>query len=645
MYHSKKIALFISHIFGDYQKNVCQGVVDEAAEYGFQTEVYTTSDGENLGQYGVGETSILRIPSFDDFSGIIIASGTYPEQALKDQIICLLKEKCSCPIIEIAEVNAQFPSISLENNLTTGTLTEHLILAHGCKRICYLGCSRESFFSDQREHAYRNVMTRHSLAVDVQDVYACGYSEAEAAEALRYFTNGGSDLPDAIVCYNDHMALLFMVTAVKSGYRIPKDFALVGCDALPEGQNIIPALTTVSFPSYQVGVEAIGQLMKLIRKDSIPDRTSVFAEPVMGGSCGCSHSAPDNSILFVHQLLERIGTLERSIFTSMRMSADFSHATDIDDGMELLAQYVAELDGCSEFYVCLYSDWDVLSGHIMELIDTSESNEADADTILLKLAVKNGKRLPECSFPKKTLLPEYINRNSSNVHIVSPLFFEQREFGYIVLAYENNQVNYPFQMMHWLMNITQLLQNLCEMKGSKLMQAKLESIYMRDSLTELFNRHGYEYRLPQLLARTRDTQTLTAFLFDMDCLKVINDEFGHTEGDFALQVIGQTLQKAVGEHAEDTICTRLGGDEFYVLSNRFDDTSAADFVAQVHKYLGNYNQLSTKPYLLSVSAGFSAVSYHTGMSAEEIDALIDRADIDMYQSKKSKVKNVLRTSA
>ena len=50
MYHSKKIALFISHIFGDYQRNVCQGVVDQAAEYGFKTEIYaTSSDGEDLG--------------------------------------------------------------------------------------------------------------------------------------------------------------------------------------------------------------------------------------------------------------------------------------------------------------------------------------------------------------------------------------------------------------------------------------------------------------------------------------------------------------------------------------------------------------------------------------------------------------------
>lgn len=49
MYHKKKIALFISHIYGIYQQGLCQGIVSTAEDYGYKTEVYTTSDGEDLG--------------------------------------------------------------------------------------------------------------------------------------------------------------------------------------------------------------------------------------------------------------------------------------------------------------------------------------------------------------------------------------------------------------------------------------------------------------------------------------------------------------------------------------------------------------------------------------------------------------------
>lgn len=132
-------------------------------------------------------------------------------------------------------------------------------------------------------------------------------------------------------------------------------------------------------------------MIRQIRGEPIPDCTRVFAEPVIGASCGCSCSPPEHSILFLHTLSDRIANLEGGIFTSMRMCADFSHASDIDEGMERLAEYVLKIDHCSEFYVCLYADWDTPAGHIMELTDAGEEAAADTDMILLKLAVRKKK--------------------------------------------------------------------------------------------------------------------------------------------------------------------------------------------------------------------------------------------------------------
>lgn len=135
---------------GFYQKNVCQGIIDKALEYGYTAEIFASMDGENLGDYSLGEESILTLPNFDDLSGVIFASETYPNEQLKDQIYSLLKEKCHCPIIEIAVYKQQFPSVSLENNHPFFDITEHLITEHHYKNICYFGCADESFFSDAR---------------------------------------------------------------------------------------------------------------------------------------------------------------------------------------------------------------------------------------------------------------------------------------------------------------------------------------------------------------------------------------------------------------------------------------------------------------------------------------------------------------
>lgn len=643
MYHKKKIALFVSHIYGDYQKNLCQGIIDQSCEYGYQTEIYATSDGENLGDYGIGEESILKIPNFDDFSGIIIATETYRQHELRDHIITVLKKRCDCPVVEIAESNQHFPSISLENNLSAGTLTEHLITVHNDKRICYLGCAVETFFSDQRQQAYEATMARHSLTVGPNDIYLSDYSEDSYLEAIRRFTMDHTTKPDAVVCYNDRIALHLMIDLLHAGYNIPKDIALVGCDCIPEGQNIDPPLTSVTFPSYSVGTQAATQLIHLIHKEEIPNITTVFAEPHIAGSCGCSYDNNIHPIFFGQELVQRIGDVEASIITSMRMSTSFSHITDIDEGMDLLEKYITEIENCSEFYLCLYSDWDSLSGRLPELADDDyEEDEVNKDTILLKLALRAGKRLPECSFSKTSLLPEYIYKDSNSSYIVSPLFFEDRAFGYIALAYEDNQVNYHFQLVHWIMNITQLLQNICEFKCTQILSSKLEAVYMKDVLTGLYNHHGFHHYKSKMLANADIDDRFTAFLFDLDELKTINDRFGHSEGDFALKVIGQALESTA---QPDDICARFSGDEFYVLTKNYSEEDCKSYIAHVEKYLNNYNRLSEKPYNISISCGYKAMSYSPSFNEDDIAQLFQDADSNMYDVKKHKIKHVLRDSS
>lgn len=628
MYHTKKIGVFISHIFGHYQKYVCQGIIDKALEYGYTAEIFTSMDGENLGTYGIGEESILHIPNYDSLDGVIFASETYPSEELKEKILTQLETQCSCPIIEIAVTNQHFPAISLENNSTTGELTEHLILQHGYKRICFLGYKGEPFFSDQRENFYRKVMEKHGHSVGSHDVYNCDYSNESASGALDFFLTEGK--PDAVVCYNDRLALLFMMETLSKGYKIPEDIAITGCDASVEGCSTTPALTTVSFPVYELGTTAVEKLIQRIQGADIPPVTTITAQPIINNSCGCHRAENKNSIFLSHELNTRIMSLENSILSSMSMSAAFQRITDIDDGMELLEQYIDRIDHCKEFYLCLYADWDSISDHILELTE-QEEEQVNSDMIILKLAIKDGKRLPECSYQKTALLPDYIYNDSKCAYIYNPLFFENKEFGYIALAYEDNHIDFHFQLVHWLMNINQMLQCIYEAKKTGLLVKRLEDIYMKDALTGLYNKHGYNHYEELLLSRAiQEKTTLTAFLFDLDGLKQINDNFGHNEGDFAIQVIGRAIENA--SQPED-ICARFSGDEFYLLSAGYTDKEAENLIQKIHKYLDNYNRLSSKEYPIFASCGYASTLPDSSYSASDIRELFDEADKMMYLEK------------
>lgn len=630
MYHSKKIGVFVSHIVGEYQRNICQGIIDQASEYGYGVEIFSSTDEETSGNYRLGEKSILRIPNFDDLCGVIFISNTYLTKELPQLISETLRTQCTCPILEITHQHGQYPSIALDNDTATGQITEHLIVTHGFKRICYLGNTLEKFFSDNRRNIYTQTMARHQLPVMEHDIYECSYENQDIKKAAEYFT--AADKPDAIVCYNDRMALSMIRALLDKGYRIPEDIAVTGSDMLEEGQSINPPLTSVTFPTKEMGIRAMELLLSAIHGEELPPVTVITSDPHIGGSCGCPAKHLKNPFYFQHEMASRVGQYEAKITNNIHMAASLLVTVDINEGIDLLENFVTQIPGCSELYLCLYSDWDSVSSHI-RTITFYEDDSANQDVMLLKFSYKGGKRMHECSFAKQNPLPDYLYDSETSSYIFYPLYFSKKAYGYIAIAYEHNQISCEVDFLTWIMNINSMLRNIAENKRTGLLVSRLEEIYMHDEMTGLYNRHGYKLMSEELLEKMQNTDAqISSFVLDLDGLKYINDTYGHNEGDFAICVLGHALKNAMNE---GDICARLGGDEFYLLSAGYSEEETAVLIYKINQYLDNYNKLHTKEYHISASIG---VAIETISPDFDLKHLSEKADRAMYEQKRSKPK-------
>jgi len=627
MYHSKKIGIFISHIFGSFQSRLCQGIIDKASEFGYTVEIFSSMDGEDVGSYSLGEASILRIPNFSEFSGICFASGTYLRTSLREDIARTLREKCTCPVIEIAQSDTVFPSIELDNDTAAGQLTEHMITSHRHRRVCYLGSSAEPRFSEKRFLHYRKTMERHGIPVSDADYCFCGYDAPSIEAALNHFLQTGK--PDSIICYNDRMAVTLIDAIYRHGYRIPEDIAVTGFDDLEIGQNIRPALSTVTFPIYEMGQRAMELLLDAVRKIPLPATTVLTARPLYRSSCGCAGKADKPLSLYESRLMERIHTLEHSMLNDIKMDSTLCGVRDLEEGMELLEKFLPRIENLRELYICLYQNWDSVPSHIQEI--TSSPEEDDGGYLLIMpFAYRDGKPLPRCSFAKKSILPDYVYANSRSSYIYSPLYFQEREFGYATLSYQDNRLSYQFDFLTWIANVSRMLKNICDAKQTGLLVSRLEDIYAKDDLTGLYNRRGFSLAAETLLGQAKEETILLTMVFDLDGLKTINDRFGHREGNFALQVAGHAL-----EHAgrKDMILARLGDDEFHILAAGLTDADAQEISLNVSRYLEHYNQLHTRKYDIRVSSGYAFTNAGDVLDLQE---LFDSAEQKMYEEKKAK---------
>lgn len=636
MYHNKRIGIFISHIFGSFQKQLCQGIIDTIQEYGYNADIFTSMDGENISCYATGENSILKIPHFDEYSGIVFASDTYLSDDLKFSILHTLQEKCTCPVIEVNQKNSIYPAIFLDNNTPAYELTCHLITTHHLNHICYLGNSCEQSFSMKRQEAFIKALQQHNLPIFNHSIYACGYSASEISTALDFFLTS-EEKPEAIICYNDRMALTLMEILSERGIRVPQDIAITGFDNLETGAHTVPALTTVTFPIYELGCETAKQLLLAMEQTVIPEITTVTASAIFKNSCGCHTASSDSPLTFQQSREKYIQELESSMIHDLNMSSSLNGITDIDQGMDLLENFISHLH-CRELYLCLYPNWNIAPDCISETADAIDSEAEHPDSMLLKFAYRDGKRLQECTFRQKHILPEYILENSPYSYIYTPLFFGNHAFGYLAFSFTNNKIHYPFSYISWIMNINNMLQNVCSIKHMELLSQKLEEVYLHDDLTNLYNRKGFHEKASALFLHAQNTSSsITFFIFDIDDLKYINDNFGHLEGDFSIQVLGQALTHAMEEH---TLCGRVGGDEFYLLAENTTEESSQQLVEHVEKYLANYNKIHANPYSISASSGFARYDFYTSSSEKvTLNSLITLADQHMYEMKKQRKKN------
>ena len=93
---------------------------------------------------------------------------------------------------------------------------------------------------------------------------------------------------------------------------------------------------------------------------------------------------------------------------------------------------------------------------------------------------------------------------------------------------------------------------------------RLQELTLRDELTGLFNRRGFEVMLPEQAKRSkRSGRPVIVVYGDIDRFKSLNDTYGHERGDDVLVAVAAALRTAF---RETDLIARLGGDEFCVIA-------------------------------------------------------------------------------
>jgi len=231
-----------------------------------------------------GDSAYQRLQSLSGkVDGLLIAEGIVGSQQM-----ARLAARLPITLVAGSPDEPSVDVVDADNRSGTRDLVCHLVEFHGMRRLYYVAGPADAPDARARRGAFDEVLAEHMgmRPVGLFEGRFAGISGKLAAQEILAMRDG--DLPDAVVCANDQMAIGAMRELQASGLRVPDDIAVVGFDDIYPGTLVVPSLTTVHQPMRQLGQRACSRLLERIADPSLPHRVELLpTELVVRESCGC----------------------------------------------------------------------------------------------------------------------------------------------------------------------------------------------------------------------------------------------------------------------------------------------------------------------------------------------------------------------
>ena len=169
--------------------------------------------------------------------------------------------------------------------------------------------------------------------------------------------------------------------------------------------------------------------------------------------------------------------------------------------------------------------------------------------------------------------------------------------------------------------------------GLKAANATNDRLARADPLTGLANRRMLSETLVREIARAnRLGNSLSVIVADLDGFKTVNDTYGHIVGDQVLQSFAAVLSR---QQRNFDLAARFGGDEFVIL---LPETPSSGAIRVAERIRAETGKLKTPAYPFQISISFGIATWTSGETSEDF---LDRADLALYRTKRTRPNQIL----
>lgn len=639
------VGLFVADMADDFSRGICKGAIDAAYDadanliiipgnyFDRDLSIYDSSV-----QFDYQNNVLFTYASPDEMDLLVISVGTIGYMSSPERRKAFLDYFNDIPIITIASDIEGYEYVMYDNARGVRDAVDYLI-GQGRKKIACLAGFTDNSDAAERLNAYRETLEANGIRPDDRLVEYCNMTSMCGDEVERLFKRT-PDI-DAIVCVNDETARAVYDYLNRTGRTIGRDVAVVGFDDLSYAYKMNPPLATVRANSADLGVHAVREGLKHL-KTGEPVNRSVPTTFIKRASAGPENIENQVSVAEFDVNIEKMLMDLRTTNRAAKEMFSFNKYVDQNYAALLTGMTMLGIDYC---YLYL------LPSPVIHL-QTDKWNKPDE--LMMKACLYGGNAM---------VIPRYrqvIPANKMYSHSLMPkgrrytmimidLFSTDMQYGVAMMEFHFDK-HYCIEALGYQMSAAvrmlqlmqtqeqtqrQLEENLSQLEENNI---NLNIEAFSDRLTGLLNRRGFEERADELLIdiSNQGKYILVAYA-DMDNLKIINDRFGHREGDFALRACADMLREVFDG---DDIIGRIGGDEYAVVSLRDEPVNMKELRERAALCMAEFNQESDRPYNVRFTIGGYTQSFLQGC---RLSNMLENADNDLYEAKKLRDKDVMKS--
>lgn len=622
----KKIALLSCGWAYDFVKDIISGI--KKFIKGSSTDLYvfnTYNFTEYTGYPNATGFSIYNLINYEEYDGVIILGDLIRNARVleKERLRILAAKK---PAICINCNLSGLSSLRIDNYSSFYDVIDHLIKKHNIKNFACFTSKNSSLDIAERYKAYRTALTDNQIKVDLEKVYQLELlTFADAYEAAKEVFSNPENIPEAVVCVSDYVALGVVKAAVELNISIPEQLKVVGFDDIDFASKVTPALTTVKNNTELAGLEAAKFILS---NPPEPKNLKINTTAVLRDYCGCNEKKIVDASLHSLNMLNNLSKIKNFSFQMAQLEDIFSEATDVFTlltNLELYFQKSHNFEG-KDFCVFLKSDWSSV------FVNSSENlplNLSYGNQVQAIISIQNNQKYPREIISTKQLLPKKMSDDDKdNVFLFMPVFHHSYVHGYYVSKNSLELLDEHFGYT-WTRTFGNSIERFRKRNMYKLMSQEYLKLSVKDALSGMMNRVGMERIAKPFYAQNKKNGLTTVLFFvDINSMKTINDKFGHLHGDLAVKTIAQAVMDTV---PRNWVCVRYGGDEFLVVGNS-KNYNGEDYCTAIQQTLAKKTSTMKLPYNLSASVGTYSVPPSSPLTLEEA---VEKVDEIMYEKKQA----------